>query len=148
MKRSKSILIVDDSKMMRMAIRKILEGLDIDIFEAENGVEALQRLGSHIPSLITLDLEMPIMDGLETCEKIRQLEKCKNIPILMMTSESNAHIKAKAFSVGITDYFSKKIANQYLGNYVETFFLSKKPKKQFELACLKTKRTQTRYYII
>ena len=67
----KSCLIVEDSKVIRMVARKILQGLDFDTSEAADGREALDACKAQLPDAVLLDWEMPVMDGLEFLIELR-----------------------------------------------------------------------------
>ena len=83
-------LIVDDSSVMRKIVERCLRqaGLDLsDVQQASNGVEALAILNQSDFDLILSDINMPLMDGLEFVRTIRTLEKAKDIPVVMITTE-------------------------------------------------------------
>lgn len=87
-----NILVVDDSAVMRSMILKTihLSGLDTgDIHEAENGQEGLKILNDHWIDLAFIDVNMPVMDGMEMLNKIRNNPETKNIPVLIVSTESN-----------------------------------------------------------
>lgn len=109
------ILVVDDSAVVRKQIRQELEEGGYEIFEANDGVEAFKSLLSLKPDLITLDVEMPNMNGFETCEKLRNsryskiftTERGTRIPILFLTSDDTLEGRARGFEVGATDFLTK-----------------------------------------
>lgn len=87
-----NILVVDDSAVMRSMILKTihLSGLDIgDIHEAENGQEGLKVLHDHWIDLAFIDVNMPVMDGMEMLNSIRENPETRNIPVLIVSTESN-----------------------------------------------------------
>lgn len=88
------VLIVDDSKLARKVIHKVLSNLGIThIMQAEDGSEAIEKLGQHSFDLIVTDYNMPEVNGLELTEHIRHSEAYSHLPILMVTSEANdAHL--------------------------------------------------------
>lgn len=85
----KPILIVDDDKDILSAIKMILELHGYAIESASNGKEALELLHSELPSLILLDLMMPVMDGFEFLQNIESNPKFSNIPVIVMTATHN-----------------------------------------------------------
>src|SRR3546814_8100674 len=70
----KSCLIVDDSKVVRMVARKILEGLRFDIDEAEDGQKAIEACQRHMPDAVLLDWNMPVKNGLEFLQELRAMQ--------------------------------------------------------------------------
>lgn len=87
-----NILIVDDSSLTRKAIRRIIDMLDLDIgqiFEAENGTEALKILTETNIDLVLADLNMPEMGGIEMIYHMRGNEATKDIPVVVVTTESS-----------------------------------------------------------
>lgn len=87
-----NVLIVDDCSVMRLMMKRTLKLSDIavrQIFEAADGEEALKYVDTEEIDLIILDLYMPVMDGLEVLETLRNRSVSKNIPILIVSTESN-----------------------------------------------------------
>lgn len=94
---SYNFLIVDDSAFIRTVFKKTLSesGLDIDeIFEAGNGAEALELLARQRVDLIFLDVNMPVMDGLEFMEKLRSQTQFVQIPVIVVSTEGSRERKA------------------------------------------------------
>lgn len=83
---SHDILIVDDNADIRSALHDILTTLDIKVRSAENGADALIQMMVHLPGLIVLDLEMPVLDGFRVLEEIRVNPNASGIPVLVFTS--------------------------------------------------------------
>ena len=102
-----TILIVDDHATVRAAVRQLFESaLHSVIFgEAENGAEALVKARELHPDLIVLDLTMPVMDGFQAAQALRQI--CPAIPILMLTAHYMEGTRIAAQQVGIRAVFSK-----------------------------------------
>ncbi|KGA96647.1 PhoP family transcriptional regulator [Alkalihalobacillus alcalophilus ATCC 27647 = CGMCC 1.3604] len=106
MKGRKNILIIDDEWTMRNLLKIYLSDNEFNIFEASNGVEALEqiKLLSDRCDLVILDLMMPIMDGFEFCQKIRMTSA---IPILMLSARKDLHDKVMGLNLGADDYLVK-----------------------------------------
>lgn len=119
---NKTILIIDDSGHIRDYFKDLFESAGFKTFQAAQAQEALKILESNQIDLITLDLYMPDIDGFELCKKIRQLERCKNIPVIMITGDESFETKAKAFENGVSEFFSKSKANEILVEYVQDLF--------------------------
>ncbi|HOM64803.1 MAG TPA: response regulator [Ignavibacteriales bacterium] len=118
------VLIVDNDKITRLIISRLLKKkLTDDILEAENGLDALEIIEKNKPELIFLDLSMPLMDGIETLEIIRSIDKFKNIPVIILSSNKDREKIAKLLELGISDYIVKPIdltkAYQKISNLFE-----------------------------
>ncbi|MGE5474476.1 MAG: response regulator [Ignavibacteriales bacterium] len=105
----KSILIVDDAIFMRIILKKLfeLDGRCDVIGEATNGNEAIEKASALQPDIITMDIVMPDLNGLEAVKIIR--EKSPNTKVVMMTSVSNHQMIDKALEAGAYDYLPKPI---------------------------------------
>src|SRR4030095_6007205 len=82
------VLVVDDEEQNRTLLRDALEARGYEVEEAENGMQALQRIATRPPDAILLDLMMPQMDGFEVCRRLRKDAPTAHIPILMVTALS------------------------------------------------------------
>jgi two-component system, chemotaxis family, chemotaxis protein CheY len=103
----KTCLVVDDSSVIRKVARRILEGLDFHIAEAENGEEAIEACRSQIPDAILLDWNMPKMDGYEFLRALRRLPGGDKPKVVFCTTENDvAHI-ARALHAGANEYIMK-----------------------------------------
>ena len=101
----KTCLIVDDSSVIRKVARRILEGLDFQIVEAEDGEKAMEVCKRGMPDAILLDWNMPVMDGLTFVKEVRTTNK--DIPIVMITTESERSRVIVAIEAGVSDYLVK-----------------------------------------
>ena len=121
----KTILIVDDSRIMRNIVKNTFTELKIpcQYLEAENGKKAFQLLETNKISLIFLDWNMPEMDGMEFLKKVRAMPDYKELPIIMVTSESAKYNVVEALQNGATDYIVKPVR--------EKVFLEKLAEIQF-----------------
>ena len=112
-----TILIVDDIAANRFALRQLLKAIDAELIEASSGEEALLKaIELDNLALILLDVQMPIMDGYETAELLREEEQTLHIPIIFVTAvhRDEQHI-LKGYSSGAIDYITKPITEY---NYV------------------------------
>jgi two-component system, chemotaxis family, chemotaxis protein CheY len=103
----KKALIIDDSVTMRQMVSFTLKEAKFDVAEAENGADALKKLDAFTPDLIVTDLNMPVMDGITFIKKARALAATRFIPILMLTTESQAGKKAEGKAAGATGWIVK-----------------------------------------
>ncbi|HWW48548.1 MAG TPA: response regulator [Xanthobacteraceae bacterium] len=103
----KTCLIVDDSSVIRKVARRILEGLDFRIIEAENGEEALEACKKELPDAVLLDWNMPVMDGYEFLRTLRRMPNGDMPKVVFCTTENDvAHI-ARALHAGANEYIMK-----------------------------------------
>ena len=108
------IVIVDDHLIVREGIRLILEtqdGYEV-IGEAENGQQALALLESVTPDVILLDLNMPILDGLNFLKKFNSLGK--DIPVIVLTTYNENHLLLEAVELGVASYLLKDTGREKL----------------------------------
>ena len=103
----KTCLVVDDSSVIRKVARRILEGLEFEISEAEDGEEALSACQRRLPDAILLDWNMPKMDGYEFLRNLRRLPNGDRPKVVFCTTENDvAHI-ARALHAGANEYIMK-----------------------------------------
>lgn len=107
MSRQRTILAVDDSLTIRELINFVLTNAGFTVVLAEDGVEGLDRLGRGIkPDVIITDVNMPRLDGLSFIEKARE-QHARSTPILVLTTESEPALKARAKAAGATGWIVK-----------------------------------------
>ena len=103
----KSCLVVDDSKVVRMVARKILEELDFVVSEAADGQEALKACGENMPDVVLLDWNMPVMNGIDFLRALRSSDGGDVPKVVFCTTENDlAHIQ-EAISAGANEYIMK-----------------------------------------
>jgi two-component system chemotaxis response regulator CheY len=103
----KQCLVVDDSSVIRKVARRILEDMNFEITEAEDGQQALDACRSTMPDAILLDWNMPVMDGLEFLTSLRAEEGGESPVVVFCTTENDvAHI-ARAIRAGANEYIMK-----------------------------------------
>jgi two-component system chemotaxis response regulator CheY len=103
----KICMVVDDSSVIRKVARRILEGLDFQIVEAEDGEQALVRCREQLPDAVLLDWNMPKMDGFEFLKALRRMPGGDSPKVVFCTTENDvAHI-ARALHAGANEYIMK-----------------------------------------
>ena len=103
----KSCLVVDDSRVVRMVARKILEGLEFKIEEAENGQQAMDACLRRMPEAILLDWNMPVMNGIDFLRMLRRTEGGDRPVVVFCTTENDlSHIR-EAIQAGANEYIMK-----------------------------------------
>ena len=103
----KSCLIVEDSKVIRMVARKILQGLHFHTSEAANGREALDACKARLPDAVLLDWDMPVMDGMEFLIELRKLSGGDAPVVVCCTTEIDIKHIQKAIECGANEYIMK-----------------------------------------
>ncbi|KUJ71226.1 EAL domain-containing protein [Thiomicrospira sp. WB1] len=103
------VLVIDDDKVSRLTIAKVLEKEGFRVTQAENGRVGFSAFLNALPDLILMDVLMPEMDGFATTEAIRNYEKERAIPILMLTALEDITSIDRAFQAGATDFITKPI---------------------------------------
>lgn len=107
----KKVLVVDDEPKIRMFIRASLEANNYEVFLAQNGVEAVEKAASVLPDVILMDVNMPVMDGIEACRRIREWT---DTPIVILSVRGDEKDKVRALDEGADDYITKPFGIQEL----------------------------------
>ncbi|WP_224983155.1 response regulator [Geomonas agri] len=110
----KTILTVDDSQSIRQMMRFTLSQQGYQVIEAADGVEALEKMKGASIDLVFTDLNMPRMDGLDLIRKLRAGGTNRNLPIVMLTTESQEVKKAEGKSAGATGWIVKPFRPEQL----------------------------------
>jgi two-component system alkaline phosphatase synthesis response regulator PhoP len=113
------ILLVDDEPDIIEIVRYNLEQVGYQIFSASDGLEALKVADKELPHLIILDVMMPNLNGIETCEKLRQDDRFSNTIIMFLTARGEDYSFVAAFDVGADDYVTKPIKPKVLVSKVK-----------------------------
>jgi CheY-like chemotaxis protein len=103
------VLVVDDELDNRVMMRYFLESWGYEVELAVNGEEALRKVAAKRPALVLLDLEMPVMDGFETCHRLKDDPKTESIPVIMFTGLESTSDKVKGIRRGADDYVVKTV---------------------------------------
>jgi len=101
------VIVADDDNMIRSVLRATFEALDLNVFLASDGLEAVEFASRIQAALIILDLKMPRMNGLLACQRIREMPGNAQTPIVILTALPGPEAEAAAAKVGATAYFAK-----------------------------------------
>lgn len=105
------ILVVDDSATVRAMLRRALQDLpSVEVAEAANGLDALTEITRHRFDLVILDVNMPVMNGLEVLEAVRASPAHTALPVVVLTSERSDAVVRRLVEIGLTDYLSKPLS--------------------------------------
>ena len=99
------ILVVDDELEIRDLLTEVLTGEGYDVIQASNGMEALELVEKEEPQVILLDVMMPGIDGIEVCRRLKEEDKTRFIPIIMVTAFEDRDVDA--FVMGADDFVTK-----------------------------------------
>jgi two-component system, chemotaxis family, chemotaxis protein CheY len=114
----KTCLIVDDSKVIRKVARHILEALDFDVSEAEDGRAALDACAAERPDVVLLDWNMPVMSGMDFLRALTERGGEKPKIVFCTTENGNAHIRA-ALDAGADEYIMKPFDRETLASKLQ-----------------------------
>lgn len=106
-KNKKSILIVEDEESLLEALKLKLEKAGVDVLTAGTGEEALAILKNRRPALISLDIILPKMNGIEVLQNIRRDEKIKDLPVVIVSVSGGIEKVKRAFGLNVIDYLVK-----------------------------------------
>lgn len=127
------ILIVDDREIERNILSKLLSKFEVELHTADSGQAALSKLIRHSYVLVLLDIQMPVMDGIETATIMRSNPLTENIPIIFLTAYDKDEINMlQGYKVGAIDYLFKPINEDILSSKVNTFLRSYSFEKEKE----------------
>ena len=103
----KQCLIVDDSSVIRKVARAVVEGMNFEVIEAENGQEALERCQSKMPDVVLVDWHMPVMGGLEFLSGLRMHREGAQSTVFYCTTENDPIEISRALDAGADEYILK-----------------------------------------
>ena len=126
------ILIVDDVPRNIQLLGTLLSKFDCELAVAMNGQQALKTVSRVKPDLILLDIMMPEMDGHEVCQRLKQQEETRNIPVIFLSAKSETEDIIKGFELGAVDYITKPFIGSELLARVKTHLSLKQIKEDLE----------------
>jgi two-component system, chemotaxis family, chemotaxis protein CheY len=111
----KKVLVVDDSETIRLEVGRNLGQAGFSVFEARDGAEGLSVASSHLDlSLIVLDVNMPVMNGLDMLDRLKQEPKTQTIPVLLLTTEAQDSLIERAKKAGAKGWLIKPVKSEIL----------------------------------
>ena len=128
-----TLLIVDDSRVIRKMMRNILFSCGYTILEAKNGTEAIEIVEREEVDLMLLDMQMPDMSGLDALRQIKRNEDNFNLPVFMISSTLDIEVMRDAYKAGVLDYFKKPFSPEELKLKVEQVI--KQKQIEIDLQC-------------
>ena len=106
------LLVIDDAYPIRKILHQRLTDAGYRVTSVANGLEGIEIVTMEFPDLILLDARMPVLDGFQTLEKLKQHSKTKTIPVIMLTAEAGGKDVMRAWELGAADYIAKPFAWQ------------------------------------
>ena len=103
------ILVVEDSEDNREILRYVLRSSGYGVLEAANGEQAVQMCHEKHPDLVLMDLSMPVLDGYDAAQRIRESEDIADVPIIAVSAHATMDYRARALAGGFNDYLTKPI---------------------------------------
>ena len=123
----KRIMVVDDDKVL-LKNAAVLLGVNYSVSLYSGGTEALKALSEKaLPDLILLDVKMPDIDGYTVIQRINEIPRCKNIPIIFVTGMSDEEEELKGFQLGAADYIKKPVSEKTLLAGISNLLKKSKP---------------------
>lgn len=116
----KRVLVVDDSQLIRQVLADALTAKGFQVDTAENGSDALRKIGRQRPDLVVTDILMPVMDGWALCEAIRRAEPTHELPFIFLTTERDVPKRIKGLEMGADDYICKPFSKEEVVARVES----------------------------
>jgi len=116
-----TVMVVDDSITVRKVTERFLRRHHMNAITAKDGVDALAVLQDHIPDVMLLDIEMPRMDGYELATYMRNDERFRHIPIIMITSRTGEKHRQRALQIGVDRYLGKPYQESELLEHIQSF---------------------------
>lgn len=130
------ILVVEDNEVNRELLREILEDENYRVIEAENGKEGVELAKKKIPDLVLMDVEMPVMNGLEATKAIIEHPETSRIPVIVLTGLNDMEDRIKAFEFGAMDYVNKPFDMHELLAHVRSYLRFSLLNKKYVLSTL------------
>jgi two-component system chemotaxis response regulator CheY len=117
--RHRHVLIIDDAKTVRLYYREILERAGMEVSEAENGLEGLEKAAELLPALLIVDINMPKMDGYTMLRAIRAAPETRSIPAIMISTEAEGRDAQRGYEAGANLYLIKPVRPDLLLSFAQ-----------------------------
>src|SRR4029077_13652021 len=108
------VLVVDDVPANRELLQGYLDDLGYEVREARDGIEALDAVEAEEPDLILLDIDMPRLEGIAVCERLKAHPTRRLIPIVILTASNDRNTRLRGIAAGADDYLSKPFGSKEL----------------------------------
>jgi PleD family two-component response regulator len=116
-----TILLVDDSATARISTVNLIKDQNITVVTAENGIDAFSQIAEVMPSLVLLDLSMPLWDGMVVLSFIRNTPSIAHIPVVILSGKDGLCDKADALNLGANEFLVKPCTKTQLLNVIDRY---------------------------
>ena len=124
---TEKILLIEDNEQNRILMRQILVRKGYDLLEAKDGLTGLEMARAHIPALILLDIQMPVMNGFMVIRELRNDVELRKIKVIAVTSFAMKGDKEKALEAGFDEYVTKPIDTRTFPELIKQILTEVKP---------------------
>ncbi len=115
------VVLAEDDVDIRDLVELVLEGLDLEVVAVGNGADALAECRRRKPTLLLLDVTMPVMDGLEVCREVRSDPALQDLPVILMTGRAQSRDVQAGVDAGADTYIIKPFGPIELREHVEKY---------------------------
>lgn len=119
------VMVVDDDPDVRFVVRGLL-GLELETVEAQNGLDALEKVERYEPDLLLVDVKMPVMNGFQCCRSIRKHEEFHDIPVFFLSGATSEPVRQEATESGASGFFEKPFDTASLINDIRAHFTERR----------------------
>ena len=124
---TEKILLIEDNEQNRILMRQILTRQGYDLLEAKDGLTGIEMARAHIPALILLDIQMPVMNGFMVIRELRNDAELRKIKVIAVTSFAMKGDKEKALEAGFDEYVTKPIDTRTFPELIKQILTEVKP---------------------
>ncbi len=121
MSNNNKVMVIDDSNTIRRSAKLFLESAGYKTIDVEDGFEALSKIMEEEPDLVFIDVLMPNLDGLQTCQIIKRNPMFEDLPIIILSSKDGEFDKAKGIMMGANDYLVKPFTKDSIIRVVKSY---------------------------
>lgn len=129
---STKILVIDDNPINLQVVFEYLQAYELEISIAQTGLAGIERAMKILPDVILLDIQLPDIDGFETCRRLKSNEATADIPVIFITADTDSDNLVKGFEVGAVDFITKPMQEQELLARLKTHLSLQKLQRQLE----------------
>jgi len=120
------VMVIDDSNTIRRSAEIFLVQSGCEVILAEDGFDAMSKIADHQPDVIFVDIMMPRLDGYQTCMLIKKNQRCRDTPVIMLSSKDGLFDRVRGRMVGSDEYLTKPFTKESLLQAVKKHVLSRK----------------------
>lgn len=125
MEKKTKVMIIDDSSTIRRSAELFLSNAGFLVKSVEDGFDALVEVMEERPDLVFIDVLMPKIDGLQTCQIIKRNPQFKDLPIIFLSSKDGEFDKARGLMMGANDYLTKPFTKESIVSIVNKYTVKK-----------------------